>query len=80
MECLLEETPDEIEHPLTHMGHKQFQHNKKLHDQRNFLTFWNLEQAHHEAGVHGHLLDSMPDSPGDNSTFFLILLDSQLSG
>ena len=63
-----------------HMGHKQFQHNKKLQDQRIFLTFSDLERAHHEAGVHGHLLDSIPDSPGDNSTFFLILLDFQLSG
>ena len=61
------------------MEHILFQHNKRLQDQRNALTFWDLEQAYHEADVHGHLLNSMVNPLDDNSLFFLILLHFQMS-
>ena len=62
------------------MEHKWFQHNKRLQDQKNAWTFWDLEQADHGADVHDHLLNSMVNSPDNDSAFFLILLNFQMSG
>ena len=62
-----------------HMDYKQFQHNRRLQDQNNALALLDLEQADHEVDVHNHFLNSMANPLDDNLTFFLILLNFQLS-
>jgi hypothetical protein len=50
-----------------------------LQDQRSVLLSLVLEQAHHGADVYYPPLYSMVDPPVNNLTFFLILLNFQLS-